>query len=464
MKNKIIKIILIFAFVAVCFASLAACDRNGGKVDDGIVVTFVTGFENSDTPLVIAPVATTHAKPGVMPNEPIRAGYRFLGWYYDKDYSKPFSKEDQKNIKTDITLYAKWEKRRSNSDFNEPDGEVDAPNGVRYRVNEDKTLSIIGYNGKAEELTLSVSYEGKKITAIAFGAFSGNSTLKSITVSDAISLVEDGAFFNCQSLERIDVSADNEKYFSAGGALYCAGGTKLVAVGQARKTKFSAVNPLSDVAGYAFSGGTYEVELKSSALKALSEYSFAYYKGKVVIGKNIKEIRRRAFYESTAEVGFSDDCSIDRLAMGEFDGYKGSKLVIPSTVKSISGSPFFGSTAEIDFTATGISELGESAFAGYEGKTLIIPDFVKTIGRNAFYRCSSKIGFDERTTYSYVDEYVFNDFRGEVTLPATVTSVKKYAFYSMRYGNVAFTLPKQEIAIDNDAFLLCKTEKVTYGK
>lgn len=460
MKKTFIAILLIVLSVALCVGAVA-CNRSG-STDDGVVVSFVTGFENSDSPLIIEPVVTTHAKPGVMPKDPLRAGYRFLGWFYDREYQRPFSTKD--DITEDITLYAKWEKRRANSGSDEPSGEVDAPNGVRYRLNEDETYTVVGYNGKAEELVLAVSYGGKKITTIAFGAFDGNATLKSITVSDSVAVIEDGAFFNCKSLEKINVSADNETYTSAGGAVYASGGTKLVAVGQARTAKFEVSSPVADVSGYAFAGGEYEVELKSGEIKALSEYSFAYYAGKVTIGKNVKEIRRRAFYESTAEVNFAENATIDKLAMGEFDGYKGKKLIIPSTVRSISASPFFGSTAEIDFAATGIIELGESAFAGYEGKTLVIPYFVKKIDRNAFYRCTSEITFDERTSYAYVDEYVFNDFRGKATLPSTVKSVRKYAFYSMRYGKVEFALPKADVTIADDAFLLCKTENVTYGK
>ena len=461
MKKSIKLIIMIFLLVTVAVTSFVACQRDGEFQDDGIVITFVTGFENDENPIIIEPRVSTLSKPAEMPDDPYKAGYRFLGWFYDEEGTLPFSTKD--GLKTDTTLYAKWEKKRADAGESETPSEVEAPNGIVYRLKEDGNYAVTGYKGTATELSMTPSYEGVAVTSISEGAFNGNSTLKKIIIPSTVTEIEDGAFYGCSALETIEATASNETFSSEEGILYASDKTELVAVGQARTQDIALSNRVVKIRGYAFAGGVYSVSFKeNSNLTVIGEYAFAEFDGKLTVAKNVKEIRRRAFYGSTAEISFSADCSVDKLAMGEFDGYIGKKLVLPSSVKSISGSPFYGATAEIDFSATGIKNLGEAAFAGYEGKTLFIPYFVETADNNCFYRCSSVITFDERTAYSVVGEYAFNQFCGEVVFPDTVKTVESYAFYAMRYGKVTYSAAKSEIVTADNAFLLCNQKNVNY--
>ncbi len=461
MKKYIKTIAIILVLAAVIVACLSACERKEEEKDEGIVITFVTGFENDDPPIIIEPRTSTLAKPAEMPEDPMKTGYKFLGWFYDADGTRPFSTKD--GLKTDTTLYAKWEKKRADAGETNNPTVVESPEGLRYRLKEDGAFTLVTYVGTASEISVPRSYEGKKVTSIEERAFS-NSTLTKITLPDTIAEIEDGAFYGCTSLLSIEVSPSNEVFNSEDGVLYAAGKTELVAVGQGRTGEFTVSNQVAKIRGYAFGGGVYKVIFKeNSRFSVVGNYAFANFNGKVTLGGNITAIRRRAFYGATAEITFGADFAVDRLEMGEFDGYKGEKLTLPSSIKSISGSPFYGMTAEIDFTATGIKALGESAFAGYAGETLELPYFVESTGRNCFYRCSSKITFDERTTYAAVGEYAFHEFWGEVTFPDTVKTVGEYAFYAVRYGKIAFTVPKGALSIADNAFSLCNVENVSFA-
>lgn len=462
MKKYIRTIAILLVVAAIIVACLSACERKEEETDEGIVITFVTGFENDDPPIIIEPRTSTLAKPAEMPEDPWKAGYNFLGWFYDEEGTLPFSTKD--GLKKDTTLYAKWEKKRADAGEVETPSVIESPEGLRYKLKEDESFALVGYSGKAAEITVPKSYEGKKVTSVSEGAFGGNSTLTKIILPETVKEIEDGAFYGCSSLLTIEVSAANEVFLAEDGVLYASDKTELVAVGQARSEALTVSNRVAAIRGYAFGGGAYEVAFKeNSSLKVVGSYAFAGFNGKVTLGGNITSIRRRAFYDSKAEIVFGRDFALDSLAMGEFDGYKGAKLVLPSSIKSISGSPFFGSTAEIDFTATGIKSLGEAAFSGYEGETLVIPYFVESTGRNCFYRCSSKITFDERTAYETIGEYAFNQFCGEVTFPDTVKSVGEYAFYAVRYGKIVFPVSRGSLSIADNAFSLCNVKNVYFA-
>lgn len=43
-----------------------------------------------------------------LPPGPAREGYKFAGWYFDQDCTRPA--EDGMHVESDLTLYAKWEK------------------------------------------------------------------------------------------------------------------------------------------------------------------------------------------------------------------------------------------------------------------------------------------------------------------------------------------------------------------
>lgn len=106
----------IFNFIVLFFVAflLVGCDLGGIVATDKVVVEFETngGSEVSKIELKVEDIAQF-----TLPEDPVKEGFVFDGWYLDVDLTNPFESlpTDVKNIK----LYAKWEEEFSLPDFDE---------------------------------------------------------------------------------------------------------------------------------------------------------------------------------------------------------------------------------------------------------------------------------------------------------------------------------------------------------
>jgi uncharacterized repeat protein (TIGR02543 family) len=93
-------------------------------------VSFVT---NGGTSLPELTVPENQSIPHL--EEPVRLGYAFSGWYQDQNLNVPFNRFAQ--IKTDMTLYAKWEVEQYVIIFNSQGGSVVSPVVANYEQSID---------------------------------------------------------------------------------------------------------------------------------------------------------------------------------------------------------------------------------------------------------------------------------------------------------------------------------------
>ena len=456
-RKGIVLLALMAIIVSLC---AVACEKRDSEVtDNGIVISFETGFDDLKIPSVVSTVQ----KPASLPETPLYYGYEFKGWYYDKECTRPFSTKD--GLKTDTTLYAKWEKKQSAISEKEDNTEVTDSSGFIYRKNGD-AYELIGYSGTATEIFMAASYEGIPITGICDEVLKNSLQVKRITVSSSVETISENAFSNASGLKNISVSLANEHFASENGVLYDKKFDRLIAVPQKLETKkFVVKNSVKSIRANAFDDCGFEVELNDD-ITVLTEGIFAGYEGKYTIDGRITEIRKGAFKGAVAEIVFGEDMVVTRFVNGEFDGYIGKKLVIPGKITSISGGAFADCTAEIDLSATGLKQLGEKAFYRYAGESLTIPHSVESLGSNCFYRSSATVVFDPNSAIAVIGEKAFNQFAGEVTFPKTVNKIERYAFFALAStAKVKFGAKESEIDIDENAFYesLAKSENIIYG-
>ena len=80
---------------------------------------------------------------------------------------------------------------------------------VIYRLNDDYTAQVISYSGTPGNITISecVSYESYtfKVTSIGSSAFSGCTSLTSVTIGNSVTSIGDSAFSDCASLTSITI-------------------------------------------------------------------------------------------------------------------------------------------------------------------------------------------------------------------------------------------------------------------
>lgn len=98
-KRKLFALVCVVALLALCTASLLACNETGGQEQLGTVsVNFDaqngSGIENK----LVSPSNITYLPPA-------REGYDFVGWTMDKDGNEPL---DPSKIKLGTTLYGQW--------------------------------------------------------------------------------------------------------------------------------------------------------------------------------------------------------------------------------------------------------------------------------------------------------------------------------------------------------------------
>ena len=75
--------------------------------------------------------------------------------------------------------------------------------GFDYSVNEDGTLCIEKYTGTARDLVIPSTVNGKTVTSVACGAFSGCNTLVKVTFPDTITKNNGTIFSNCENLKTV---------------------------------------------------------------------------------------------------------------------------------------------------------------------------------------------------------------------------------------------------------------------
>lgn len=453
-------IILLIAVALILSICAVACEKRDSEIiDNGIVISFETGFDDLKIPSVVSTVK----KPAVLPEPPVYYGYDFKCWCYDKERTKPFSVKD--GLKKDTTLYAKWEKKQSAISDKGNNTEVIDSSGFMYRKNEN-SYELIGYSGTATEIFMTASYEGIPITSICDEILKNSLQVKRITISSSVERISENAFSNASGLKNISVSLANERFASENGVLYDKNFSRLIAVPQRLETeKFIVKSGVKSVRANAFDDCGFEVELNDD-ITVLTEGIFAGFEGKFTIDGRIAEIRKGAFTGATAEIIFGSDMKITEFVNGEFDGYIGKKLTIPGKITSIGGGAFADCIAEVDLSATGLKELGEKAFYRYMGNNLVIPYSVERIGANCFYRSSANVVFDSNSAISVIGENAFNQFAGKVTFPKTVNKLERYAFFALAsVAEVKFGAKESEMYIDENAFYksLAKSENIVYG-
>ncbi len=82
-----------------------------------------------------------------------------------------------------------------------------------YRTLEDGTIQIQHYQGSEEHVAIPGTIEGKRVTRIGnfmqegSGAFQDWRFIRSVTIPDSVTMIDERTFRNCTSLERVDIGA-----------------------------------------------------------------------------------------------------------------------------------------------------------------------------------------------------------------------------------------------------------------
>lgn len=375
--------------------------------------------------------------------------------------------------------------------------------GLLFMPLEDGTYGVAAGNAKYQSrIIIPETFNGKPVTSIFDGAFSGASNLKTISIPDSITFVGDGAFDNCENLE----------YFEDGYAYYLGNPkNKYLVLVEAKDPTMTSCS-LSDntvaICDKAFQNCSNLVRLTGKNIKSVGSYAFSgctalttaiIPKGTTSIGKEsflncqalaeveipatVSVIEESAFEGCSAlkkvtfEAGsaltkinnsaFYNCSSLTQITIPEKVVYVGNQKVNESSVKSekdVHGAfENCTSLAKVTFIGKDVNMIGSCAFKNCKAlSTITLPDYVSELGSSAFQNCASLTSVTLSSRLTKIKPNTFQNCSKlkTITLKEGILTISNNAFS----GCAALTtieIPKSVTLIGKAAFEGCNLTSVT---
>ena len=353
-----------------------------------------------------------------------------------------------------MTVYTSWQLVGGDPDANY------YLNTYNYTLKADNTYAITASDREALVLYIPATNpkDGKPVTEIADGAFSGMSEVTKVDFSDAVNLTEIGssAFYACTALGEVVGDENLTKLAKVGSDAFY--GTAWMNGKSSGEVDVTIGNVLVRYMGE----DTAEIDLGDTGYKYIAEYALSGYKTvktialpntivriddntlgiasleKVTAAAGIEYIGRKAFESSVMISGQSGHIVIGNvfyLADNATAATDGGVVTIPANVTVIAPGAFAQCTAAKElafaggedkiayvgaraFNGSGIEAADEDGFiivngilARYTGsaETVVVPDEVTTVGSYAFGRGVKNIVYRSNSQLSAIEDNAFTN-------------------------------------------------------
>ncbi|MBE5714325.1 MAG: starch-binding protein [Ruminococcaceae bacterium] len=298
-------------------------------------------------------------------------------------------------------------------------------NDFKYRLEDDDTVTILGYDGSNANITIPDEIYGFPVKEISSGAFN-----------------------NCETLENINVSDNNKACCSVDGVLFNKDKTKLICYPDKKAgAKYSIPDSVVTIGKCAFAGN-----------KSIES---------IEIPDSVQEICDRAFLSCTKLKDINIPDSVVLIEDGDGAGIFSyctslTNITIPNSITTIPWYTFSGCTGLTDVTIpNSVNTIGCGAFSGCTGlKNITIPDSVTEIESNAFADCSGLESINIPDGVTSLDNSVFDGctaLKG-IKIPDNVTLIGNYTFANCK-SLTSIVIPNSVEKIASGAFSNCDNLK-----
>ena len=324
------------------------------------------------------------------------------------------------------------------------------PNGVM-------SIEKYAFSGCSSLISISVP---KSVTSIGDGAFDGCSSLSSIAISDSITSISAWTFDGCKSLRSLIIPDSvtcigNEAFRGCSSLCSLVIPDSVTSIGDGAFDGCSSLRSLvipdcvTSIRDGAFDG--------CSSLRSL------------IIPDSVTSIGDGAFSSCSSLRSLVIPDSVTSIGNGVFSSCSSLRsLVIPDSVVNIKGNPFCYWKGKLEcLSASFIYEdnvlfnMDKSkliSFRNQEAKSFIIPDGVMSIGKCAFVDCYSLVSISIPNSVTSIGEESFIDCSSlrSLVIPDSVTSIGDGAFWGCSSLS-SLVIPASVTSIGAWAFGGCKS-------
>lgn len=319
-----------------------------------------------------------------------------------------------------------------------------------YRLEDDDTITILGYNGTDTDVTIPSDIIGRKVTKIEVNSFYDNENIISVKIPDGVTSIGAGAFWCCTNLKSV-IMPDSVTKIGSG--------------------VFNSCRNLTNV----------------------------------TISKNLTCIERETFYCCRSLTSIEIPDSVTRINDDAFAGCSSlTSIEIPESITSIGADAFAACSSltsiKIPASITNIGDVSYGIFRACssltnidvdvnnqyyssedgvlfdKNKTMLIrypakksntnysiPNGVTDIWSFAFDGCNNLTSIEIPDSIINIRVYAFNDCKSlkSIKIPDSVTSIIGNTFAGCE-NLISITIPSSVTSIGNLAFTGCKNLTI-YG-
>ena len=329
-------------------------------------------------------------------------------------------------------------------------------------ITGEDSIDKMAFSGCSSLTSISIP---NNVTSIGDYAFSGCSSLTSILIPNNVTSIGDYAFSGCSSLTSLEIPS---RVTSIGNYVF---------EGCSSLTSIDIPNGVTSIGNYAFSYcGLTSVDIPSSVISigrgAFSNCSslasitlpflgatksgvdnthFGY-----IFGARYNTGNFESMPANLKSVTLTGGDYIDDYAF--FNCSNLTSIEIPSSVTSIGNYTFSscGSLTSINIPS-GVTSIGKSAFSGCSSLTsILIPNNITSIGDSAFSGCSSLTSLEIPSRVTSIGDYAFNECINltKVEIPSSVIDIGFCAFWNCS-NLTSIYIPSSVAHIGDSAFRNC---------